>query len=111
MHLLTGLAGAALASEARAQAAEPKAMPTIAPPDPNPRTPSFKLPPKSCDSHTHIFGPASRYPFSDKRPYNTANAPLEMFRSVHEKIGVERCVCGCRFALLRYKRSRPFKFS
>jgi len=80
LHLLTGLAGTALAGEARAE--EPKAMPTIAPPDPHPKTPSFKLPPKSCDSHTHIFGPASRYPFSEKRPYNTADAPLETFRSI-----------------------------
>src|SRR6266567_2705440 len=92
LHLLTGLAGAALASEARAQAAEPKAIPTIEPPDPNPEVPSFKLPPKSCDTHTHIFGPAARYPYSPNRPYNTADAPLEAFRSVHEKIGVERCV-------------------
>lgn len=53
LHLLTGLAGAALASEARGQSAEPKAIPTIAPPDPNPKTPSFKLPAKSCDSHTY----------------------------------------------------------
>ncbi|WP_247304578.1 MULTISPECIES: amidohydrolase family protein [unclassified Bradyrhizobium] len=92
MHLLTGLAGAALANEARAQGAEPKAIPTIAPPDANPKTPSFKLPAKSCDSHIHIFGPASRYPFAEKRRYNTADAPLEAFRSVHEKIGVERSV-------------------
>jgi 2-pyrone-4,6-dicarboxylate lactonase len=92
LHLLTGLAGAALTSETRAQTAGPKAMPTIDPPDPNPKVPSFKLPPKSCDTHTHIFGPAARYPFSPNRPYNTADAPLETFRSVHEKIGVERCV-------------------
>src|SRR5438874_9332557 len=92
LHLLSGLAGAALASEVHGQSAEPKAVPTIAPPDPNPRTPCFGLPPKSCDTHTHIFGPASRYPFSEKRPYNTADAPLETFRSLHQKIGVERCV-------------------
>lgn len=42
---------------------------------------------------------------------NTADAPLETFRSVHEKIGVERCVCGCRFAFLRYNPARLFKFS
>ena len=54
LHLLTGLAGAALANEARAQGVEPKVMPTITPPDPNPKIPSFKLPAKSCDSHTHI---------------------------------------------------------
>ena len=32
------------------------------------------------------------YPFAPNRPYNTADAPLEAFRSVHEKIGAERCV-------------------
>ncbi|RXH02604.1 hypothetical protein EAS61_03985 [Bradyrhizobium zhanjiangense] len=66
LHLLTGLAGAALASEARAQGSEQRSIPIIEPPDPSPKTPSFKLPAKSCDSHTHIFGPASRYPFSEK---------------------------------------------
>ena len=92
LHLLTGLAGSALlAREAGAQE-QPKAIPTIDPPDPNPKAPSFKLPPKSCDTHTHIFGPASRYPFAPNRPYNTADAPLEAFRALHEKIGVERCV-------------------
>jgi hypothetical protein len=98
LHLLSGLAGAAWSvSEARAQAQEQfkeqlRPIPTIDPPDPNPKRPEFKLPPKSCDTHTHIFGPANRYPFAPNRPYNTADAPLETFRSLHEKIGVERCV-------------------
>ncbi|GLR86091.1 amidohydrolase family protein [Bradyrhizobium iriomotense] len=84
---------AAWASGARGQASEPpKAIPTIDPPDPNPRTPAFKLPPKSCDTHTHIFGPAAKYPFAEHRPYNTADAPLEAFRAVHDRIGVDRCV-------------------
>ncbi len=92
------LAGAAaLASEAKAQAGQapgqaPRVIPTIAPPDPNPKVPNFKLPPKSCDTHTHIFGPASRYPFAPNRPYNAPEAPLEAFRALHKKIGVERCV-------------------
>ena len=97
MRMLTGAAGAAmLTSQAHGQASPageaPKAIPTIAPPDPNPRTPDFKLPPKSCDTHTHIFGPASRYPFAANRPYDPPEAPLEAFRALHEKIGVERCV-------------------
>ncbi|WP_458191812.1 amidohydrolase family protein [Bradyrhizobium sp. UFLA05-153] len=93
LQLLTGASMAAWASSACGQAAEPaKAIPTIDPPDPNPKVPAFKLPPKSCDSHTHIFGPAARYPFAEHRPYNTADAPLEAFRAVHEKIGVDRCV-------------------
>ena len=86
------LAGTAAASWARAACAEEKTIPTIAPPDPDTKVPSFKLPPKSCDTHTHIFGPQSRYPYSPTRPYNAPEAPLETFRAVHEKIGVERCV-------------------
>lgn len=97
VRMLTGVAGAAiLGPEARGQtnpAGEaPKPIPTIAPPDPNPKIPDFKLPPKSCDTHTHIFGPASNYPFAPNRPYDPPEAPLEAFRALHEKIGVERCV-------------------
>jgi 2-pyrone-4,6-dicarboxylate lactonase len=90
--------GAACARSAHAQggqaasSAPTRAIPIIDPPDPNPKVPEFKLPPKACDTHTHIFGPASRYPFAANRPYNAPEAPLESFRAVHEKIGVERCV-------------------
>ena len=97
LQVLAGVAGAGvLAAEARGQGGPageaPKPIPTIAPPDPNPITPAFKLPLKSCDTHTHIFGPSSRYPFAANRPYNPPEAPLEAFRALHEKIGVERCV-------------------
>jgi 2-pyrone-4,6-dicarboxylate lactonase len=97
LQVVAGVAGAAvLAADAHGQGSPageaPKSIPTIAPPDPNPIVPEFKLPPKSCDTHTHIFGPSSRYPFAANRPYNLPEAPLEAFRAVHEKIGVERCV-------------------
>lgn len=94
LSMLAAVAGSAVcARDAAAQGAQAeRAIPTIAPPDPNPKVPGFKLPPKSCDTHTHIFGPASRYPFAANRPYNAPEAPLEMFRALHEKIGVERCV-------------------
>jgi predicted TIM-barrel fold metal-dependent hydrolase len=91
--MLSGAGGAVLTRGTRAQGDEaPNAIPTIAPPDPNPKVPDFKLPPKSCDTHTHIFGPASRYPFAANRPYNAPEAPLEAFRALHDRIGVERCV-------------------
>ncbi len=46
------------------------AAPTIAGagPDPDTRTPAFKLPPKSCDAHCHIFGPGDRYPYALAAP-------------------------------------------
>lgn len=73
-------------------AAEAKPIPVIAGPDKNTKTPAFKAPAGTVDTHCHIFGPASEYPFSPKRPYTPPDAPLSMFRDLHEKIGVQRAV-------------------
>ena len=94
-ELLIGMAGLGLSALPGAQptrAAEDAAIPTIAGPDPNTRTPTFKAPAGSVDTHTHIFGPAATYPFAPKRPYSPPDAPLDMFRKLHETIGVERAV-------------------
>ncbi|WP_341894887.1 amidohydrolase family protein [Ferrovibrio terrae] len=66
--------------------------PTIAPPHPDPRPPAFRLPPGSCDTHCHIFGPNSLYPYVPERPYTPPDAPLAMFRALHARLGVERAV-------------------
>jgi predicted TIM-barrel fold metal-dependent hydrolase len=66
--------------------------PTIPGPDPNPRTPKFKLPPLACDAHTHIFGPGDKYPYAPDRPYTPPDAPLEKFRALHEILGIGRAV-------------------
>ena len=44
------------------------------------------------DTHCHIFGPVSKYPYVAERPYTPPEAPLDMFRALHAKIGVERAV-------------------
>ena len=67
-------------------------MKSIRGPDPNTKTPSFKLPPLSCDAHCHIFGPGSRYPYAPDRSYTPPDAPLGMFRTLHATLGVERAV-------------------
>jgi predicted TIM-barrel fold metal-dependent hydrolase len=92
--MLAAMAGLGLASMSSAalRAAEETKIPTIAGPDPNTRMPSFKAPPGSIDTHTHIFGPAAVYPFSLKRPYSPPDAPLDAFHALHQKIGVERAV-------------------
>jgi predicted TIM-barrel fold metal-dependent hydrolase len=69
-----------------------RVIPEIPGPDKNTRTPAFKAPAGAIDTHTHIFGPAAQYPFSPTRPYTPPDAPLSMFRALHEKIGVERAV-------------------
>ena len=66
--------------------------PTIPGPDPDTRTPGFKLPEGACDSHCHIFGPGERYPYAPDRSYTPPDAPLEAFRALHAKIGVTRAV-------------------
>jgi len=67
-------------------------IPTIAPPHPHPRRPAFRLPPGSCDSHCHIFGPNSLYPYVPERPYTPPDAPLAKFRALHGHLGVDRAV-------------------
>jgi len=67
-------------------------QPTIPGPDPNTRTPAFRLPPLACDAHTHIFGPGDKYPYAPGRPYTPPDAPLEDFRALHRKLGIGRAV-------------------
>src|SRR5260221_5943799 len=66
--------------------------PTIPGPDPNTRTPTFRLPPLACDAHTHIFGPGDKYPYAPGRPYTPPDAPLEDFQALHRKVGIGRAV-------------------
>jgi predicted TIM-barrel fold metal-dependent hydrolase len=65
---------------------------STAPPDPNPRTPSFRPPPLACDAHCHVFGPASKFPYAADAPYWPPDAPYEALRSLHDKLGIERAV-------------------
>ena len=66
--------------------------PSIPPPDPNTKTPKFKLPPKSTDAHCHIFGPGDKYPFAPDRSYTPPDSGLDKFRTLQSKLGLERAV-------------------
>ena len=66
--------------------------PTISGPDPDTKAPKFKLPPRACDAHCHIFGPHAKYPYAAGRPYTPPDAPLGDFRALHAKLGVDRAV-------------------
>ena len=96
LNQLAAIAATALtAGGAAAQAvgsAPRKEIPGIPGPDPDTRTPAFKAPPVSCDTHCHIFGPAARYPYSPKRSYTPPDSALEAFAALHAKIGIERAV-------------------
>lgn len=61
-------------------------------PDPKPRKPRLNAPPKSCDCHNHVFGPAARFPYVPDRQYTPPDAPLEMFVDLLDVLGIERAV-------------------
>ena len=95
MQGVAGLIGAAAISRYVSAADGPVALPNapmIAGPDPDTRTPTFKAPKGAVDTHCHIFGPVSRYPYVEKRSYTPPEATLVMFRELHRKIGIERAV-------------------
>jgi predicted TIM-barrel fold metal-dependent hydrolase len=66
--------------------------PPCAAPDPNPRKPRFAAPAGTCDTHAHVFGPQSRYPYSPARGYTPPDAPYEAYRRLHATLGVARGV-------------------
>src|SRR5580704_16455651 len=66
--------------------------PTIPPHDPNPKKPSIALPPLSCDSHFHVFGPHREFPYAPKRPFTPTDASKEDLFRLHEFLGFQRGV-------------------
>ena len=61
----------------------PGPEPTCPPPDPNPTKPRITLPPRSCDSHFHIFGPAHKFPYAPDRTFTPHDAPKELLLRLH----------------------------
>jgi 2-pyrone-4,6-dicarboxylate lactonase len=58
----------------------------------SPSKPILKLPRGACDTHVHVFGPRSRFPFAPGRSYTPADATKEKLFALHEYVGIERCV-------------------
>lgn len=65
----------------------------LPPPHPDPHAPSQLLvPPAACDTHCHIFGPEARFPYRADAPYRPAETPLERYRQMADRLGLERAV-------------------
>ena len=62
------------------------------PPVANPKKPDVATPGRACDTHFHLFGPASRFPYSPGRAYTPPEAPLESLLAMHVRLGFERGV-------------------
>ena len=55
------------------------------------RKPRLVPPPKACDTHSHIYGPADAYPrFPGRKP--NYGASLEAYEFMLKRLGLERCV-------------------
>ena len=62
------------------------------PPESNSKKPDVATPRRACDTHFHLFGPASRFPYSPGRAYTPPEAPLEALLAMHACLGFERGV-------------------
>jgi 2-pyrone-4,6-dicarboxylate lactonase len=66
--------------------------PLTQPPDPHPRKPRIKLPPGAIDTHIHLFGPASKYPFDPGSRYISQDALPEDNIRLQDALGLSRAV-------------------
>lgn len=67
-------------------------IPVCQGPDPDPRPPSFAVPPGACDTHAHVFEAPGRYPMVAERSYTPPEAPLEAYEHLHRTLGIDRGV-------------------
>src|SRR5262245_30638703 len=58
----------------------------------SPGKPKLRLPRGACDTHFHVFGPHSKYPFAPNRSYTPADAPKEKLFALHKHLGIDRGV-------------------
>jgi len=50
------------------------------------------MPPLSCDSHMHVFGPPARYPGAPTRQYSPTEMPFAKYAAVAARLGLQRVV-------------------
>ena len=55
-----------------------------------PVRPKIPTPPNACDTHAHVFGPGSRFPYAETRSYTPPDAPLEKYLHMLDTLGFSR---------------------
>ena len=60
------------------------------PPPREPTRPVVATPPKACDTHCHVFGPALQFPYAADRSYTPPDAPLSKYLAMLDTLGFER---------------------
>lgn len=67
--------------------------PLCLPPRPIPPPPAERvLPPGTCDTHMHVFGPPARYPLVAGRNYTPQPVTFDAYRPVMAALGIDRAV-------------------
>ncbi|HEY8337369.1 MAG TPA: amidohydrolase family protein [Tardiphaga sp.] len=61
-------------------------------PDRHPKRPAFVMPRGACDTHVHVFGPQTTFPFSDQRSYTPEDCTCEDLMQLHAILGIDRAV-------------------
>lgn len=56
------------------------------------RKPKMTPPAGSCDCHIHVFGPRDRYALAADVAYRPAEASVESYREVRDRLGIERTI-------------------
>jgi len=62
------------------------------PPPREPTRPVVATPPKACDTHCHVFGPALQFPYAADRSYTPPDAPLSKYLAMLDTLGCQRGV-------------------
>jgi 2-pyrone-4,6-dicarboxylate lactonase len=50
------------------------------------------VPPGSCDSHCHVFGPVDRFPYAPGAAFSPPEAPIEALEALWDLLGFSRAV-------------------
>lgn len=66
-----------------------ESIPACLGPRPNPGRSIRSLPKGSWDTHFHVLGPQSRFPYPGKRKYTPPDAPLEHALQMHAALGID----------------------
>lgn len=68
-------------------------IPACEGPRPAPRPIDFQMPEGAWDTHFHVFGPTSVFPYSERRLYTPPDAPYEDYVALMDALGIARGVC------------------
>ncbi len=60
-------------------------------PDWQPKKPKISLPPLSCDTHAHLYGPFAHFPI-DPDKGNGPDTSYKQYRDMLDVLGIERAV-------------------